>query len=275
MPVLEQPKISRIYYIMRKSILRSVLALSGAAFLLLQSCKDDSNLTIPPPVADQSFGEEFDTLAAAKSRGWIAVNKSYPLGSVWQDGGAVPAFFNAYSNNSSNIGFAGAEYTSTSAGVGTISNWLISPVTLMQNGDKITFYTRAQRSVGYTATDVTDWANRMQVRLNLNDTTGDFDATNPYSVGSFSKVALDINENYYEWHAAPGSYGTPAVVATLGTIAKAYPTEWTKFEVTISGLSHPKKGRFAFRYFLEKAGSAGRGSGIGIDKVTYKGQKYF
>ena len=82
--------------------------------------------------------------SAALARGWQFINTSDPEGGgVWQDGGSIPPFFNAYSNKGSYAGFIGTDYTSTSAAAATISNWLISPPVIMQNGDKIIFYTRA------------------------------------------------------------------------------------------------------------------------------------
>ena len=50
----------------------------------------------------------------------------------------------------------------------------------------------------------------------------------------------------------------------------AYPSQWTRFEVTITGLDAPIKSRFAFRYYVTNGGSNGNASGIGIDSVAYK-----
>ena len=154
---------------MRKTILRKFAAYSVIALLVLQSCKDDSALITPVPLANYSFTEEFDTASSSLARGWKFINVSDPIGaSVWQNGGDVAApFFNAYSNNGSNVGFVGASYLSTSAGAGAISNWLVSPSTFMQNGDKIVFYTRGWNIAGYTATDTTDFGNRLQLSVNL------------------------------------------------------------------------------------------------------------
>jgi hypothetical protein len=52
-------------------------------------------------------------------------------------------------------------------------------------------------------------------------------------------------------------------------VRKAYPHVWTRFEAIVVGLDKPTKGRFAFRYFTELAGSNGRGSSVGIDSVAY------
>lgn len=244
-----------------------LLACSCGAMALLQACKDDSDLVAPVPIKNQSFSEEFDTASAAFARGWETINASDPVGpGVWQDGGNLVPFFNAFSNNGSNVGFIGAEYTSTSAGSGIISNWLISPPTLMQNGDKIVFYARSQAvSPGYTATDTTDFANRMQ--LCLNAIGDDLDVGDGLEAGHFNTVLVDINPEYFEWHARPGTYA--GVPVTAADIAKAFPVFWTRFEGTITTLKRPGYHRFAFRYFVADAGSAGRGTGVGVDKVSF------
>src|SRR5664279_3083593 len=66
--------------IMRKSVLPALLIISCLAVLVFHSCKDDSYLTKIPPVADQSFVEEFDTASAALARGWQFKNASDPTG---------------------------------------------------------------------------------------------------------------------------------------------------------------------------------------------------
>ena len=63
---------------MKNSIVPKLIFISCLAALVFFSCKDDSYLTKIPPVADQSFVEEFDTAAAAVARGWQFVNTSDP-----------------------------------------------------------------------------------------------------------------------------------------------------------------------------------------------------
>ena len=240
---------------MRKfSFLRiGICALVSVA--LLQSCKDDSDLTAPPPVANQSFTEEFDTVSASLARGWKIMNVSDPKGSsLWQQGGNINPWFPAFSSNGSNAGFIGADYLSTSADAGIISNWLISPLVTFQNGDKISFYTRASL-YPLPAGDSTDYANRMIVMKSENS---------GYNIGSGAESGdftplLDINPGYLEYHIKPSLYSP-----------LAYPGRWTRYEITISGQNSPKTGRFAFRYFVEGGGSNGLGSGVAIDKVEYK-----
>ncbi len=244
---------------MRKKKLPKLLLIVSLAIFLFQSCKDDSYLTSIPPIADQSFSEEFDTASAALARGWQFINTSEPAGSsVWQNGGSIPPFFNAYSNNGSNAGFVGVDYLSTSADQGIISNWIVSPTVLMQNGDKIIFYTRALQLADGTG-DTTDFGNSLQLRINTIDNgTNVGDGLDP---GNFSRRLLSINPQLIY----------SSVIAPNPT---AYPSQWTRFEATISGINGPLKGRFAFRYFVTDGGSNGNGTGVGIDAVSYKSAGY-
>jgi hypothetical protein len=68
-------------------------------------------------------------------------------------------------------------------------------------------------------------------------------------VGDFTTLQLDINPTY---------------------TTTDYPTVWTQFTVTISGVPVPTTGRLAFRYFVENGGPSGTNSNyIGIDTVQY------
>ena len=239
---------------MRKSTFSGLFISAIVVLIIFQSCKNDAYLTTPLPVPDQSFSEEFDTTTAALSRGWKFINASDPVGpGVWQQGGSIPPWFNSYSNNGNAAGFIGADYTSTSAGSATISNWVVSPLITMQNGDKIVFYTRALLyDIG--GGDSTDFGNSLQVRINtLNQSTNVGLGLDP---GDFTTGLLAINGNFDYY-------------SVLHPVSTAYPARWTRFEATVFGLDKPVKGRFAFRYFVIDGGSAGNGSGVGIDKVTY------
>lgn len=227
--------------------------------LIFCSCKKYNFFPTPATVADQSFVEEFDTASAAISRGWQFINTSDPKGSSnWKDGGGVIPFFKAYSNQGNNAGFIGVDYFSTSADKGVISNWLVSPSIIMQNGDKIIFYTRAWQ-VFNGVNDTTDFGNSLQVRINpLNDSVN---TGKGLTVGSFTQSLLDINPDL-------------VYSSVLHPDVFAYPSQWTKFTVTISGLNAPLKSRFTFRYFVTDGGSNGNASGIGIDAVAYKSMGY-
>ncbi|MDB5205568.1 MAG: hypothetical protein JWR72_643 [Flavisolibacter sp.] len=244
---------------MRKSYVTLFLFCVGLA-ATFQSCRNDEYLTTPLPTPDQSFTEEFDTVSSTLNRGWKIINASVPKGSsIWQQGGSINPWFPAFSSNGTYVGFIGADYESVRGGPGIISNWLISPLITMQNGDKITFYTRSWNQFD-GASDTTDYGNRLQLRLNtsnesLNVGQGD-------NAGDFSTPLLDINP-------------TLIYSSTTTPDPNAYPTNWTRFEGTVFGLNGPTKGRFAFRFYVNDAGLCAtcNGNGVGIDRVQYQSVK--
>jgi hypothetical protein len=242
---------------MRKSVLLKPFCLVALPLCLLTSCIKDDYLAQPAPIADQSFIEECDSANAMYNRGWRFINASESKGGgFWQNGGAPAPWFNAYSAVGSNVGFIGADYTSTTAAMAVISNWCISPIISMQNGDKISFYTRAQLiSANAAGTDSTDYANRLQVRLTTNNPI--INVGSGEDAGDFRDILLDINPNYLSQ-------------STLAPVPNAYPAGWTKFQATISGLNGPVNGRIGFRYFVQDGGSNGRGSGVALDYIEYK-----
>lgn len=232
-----------------------VLIIIGCIFF---SCKKLTQLPTKLPYPDQSFYEEFDTASSAATRGWKFYNVSVPAGSgKWQDGGSTPYLFTAFSNMGVNAGFIGTTYQSTSAQKGVISNWLISPVITLQNGDTLIFYTRAQQK--FDNGDTTDSGNRLQVRVNTND--DGTDVGTGQDPGDFTQLLLDINPTLLRSSA-------------ISFQPNAYPTRWTRFEALVSGIEDSVSGRFAFRYFVPNGGSNGNGSGIGIDQVHYKSKGY-
>src|SRR5258705_3210101 len=253
---------------MKKPIFSGFLLASICILTLLQSCKDDRYLLAPPPVPDQSFVEEFDTAQKAYDRGWRFINRSDLIGRRnW--GNPVPDAnigipFHAYSG-ANGTAYLWADYQSTSSGAGTISNWAVSPELIMQNGDKIVFYTRCE-VLAFGAIN-TDFVNRMQVRMNKTTSLNCGDGVDP---GDFTIPLLDVNPFYNEFILE--SFNDPSDPRHNEAL-QAYPHVWTRFEATVIGLDGPTKGRFAFRYFTEGAGNAGRASSIGIDSVGYISKK--
>lgn len=224
---------------MKNSPLIRLLLVSVIAVPFLSSCKQEKEVVIEP-VPDQTVTQEFDNIASATAAGWKFVNKSesMPAGTVGFVNGTGGGAF-------SGTGFIAAGWQANS-GSGIISTWAISPKVILQNGDKISFYTRS----------INNYSNPLDVypdRLQLRVTYADKDSVGPGTeVGLFGVNLVDINPGYS---------------ATLPT---AYPSTWTKFEGTIYGLNKPTTGRYAFRYFVEDGGSAGSNSnGIHIDKVQY------
>jgi hypothetical protein len=260
---------------MKKSTRFRLLLSIISILTLLQSCKDDSYLLTPPPVPDQSFVEEFDTAQKAYDRGWRFINRSDLIGRRgW--GNPVPDAnitipFQAYSGPNA-AAYLWANYESTSSGPGTISNWAVSPELIMQNGDKIVFYTRCE-IVQYQATPsspviTTDFVNRMQVRINKSNSLNCGDGTDP---GDFTTPILDINPFYNEFVL---EYFNDPLNPRYNEARQAYPHVWTRFEATVVGLNEPTKGRFALRYFTEEAGLPGRATSIGVDSLAYISVKH-
>jgi hypothetical protein len=237
---------------MRKKI--SFFLFAAATTFAFSSCVDDSYLNQATPVADQSFTEEFDTVRAALSRGWVLKNTSDPLvSSQWQQGGDVIPWFYPYSSNGSNAGFIGVNGIVSNTNVSVISNWLISPVITFQNGDTVSFYTRAFVTDLFTPGDSSDYGNRMLVRLNTSN-EGTAVGTAGEN-GDFTMPLIDVNPTYHVWsQTAPDPL--------------SYPVEWTKMSAIIGGLNKPVRGRIGFKFYIEDA--TNYGSGVAVDKFEYK-----
>jgi hypothetical protein len=231
--------------LMSKSALSFLTFILLASLIFFQSCKDNKEEQLPPPVPDQSFVEEFDNVTAATGKGWQFINHSEPQGiRNWTAGNSF--YFPPYSGSN----YIVTDYAAVDDN-GTISVWAISPSITMQNGDKIIFYTRSANSNSNPANVFPD---RLQLRFSTIDTIDV--GTTASDVGVFTYGLIDINPNL--------EVANPV----------AYPDNWTRFEGTIYGLNKPTMGRFAFRYYVEDGGASGANSlAVGIDKVSYVGKK--
>jgi hypothetical protein len=228
--------------------------LIGITITIVIACVKDPEVTdgtiiIEPPTG--SFIEEFDTVGNLESRGWLLVNNSEPIGRTgWKQGkyelggkyGGDVVGFQAYSANNAPTDFAAADITAASDPGGlpaTISAWMITPSIVVKNGDEISFYTRCASTT----------PDRLQVRANYTDETTDVGNT-AESVGKFSNLLLDINP---------------------GLTSSAYPKTWTKYTITVAGLTAAvQKARFAFRYYVTNGGNSGANSDmIGIDRFSF------
>lgn len=192
-------------------------------------------MVIPSFTASADLTEGFDDITLLAGTGWAMQNNSNPLGVTgWFQGNDV--VFPSQSGAATS--YIAANYNNTS-GVGTISNWLISPVFSINTNDTITFYARAADG---------GWADRLQVRMSLNGASTDVGAT-ATSVGDFTELLLDINPTYQ---------------------GGVFPNTWTLHTITITGVNTPTDGRIAFRYFVENGGPSGANSDfIGIDTFDY------
>jgi hypothetical protein len=187
----------------------------------------------------QPFTENFDNITLLTGNGWVMSNVSVPVGITnWTQGpdvfGGGP--FDAF--NGATNAFISANFNNTGS-TGTISNWLVTPNRTFKNGDVITFYSRKASPDSY--------ADRLEVRLSTNGASSNVGSG--AAVGDFTSLLLSIN---------------PTLI--LGV----YPTTWTMYTITISGLPAPTSGRIGFRYFVTGGGSLGANSDfIGLDNIVY------
>ena len=194
-----------------------------------------ARLTAPQAITS-TFSEGFDDITTLVSNGWARINHSNPVGtSAWFQGNSTVFTSQAGAPNS----YIGANYNNTGS-VGTISNWLLTPEINLKNGDTVSFYTRVPTGAAYP--------DRLEVRMSTAGSSTDVGTTET-SVGVFTTTLLTINPNL---------------------VVGGYPDTWTVYTVTVSGLSVPVSGRFAFRYFVTNGGANGANSDyIGIDSFTY------
>lgn len=190
---------------------------------------------LPTAQAQVIFSESFNTVSPLPT-GWASQNLSSPLGSTgWFQG--VPTQFP--SNSGAPNAYISANFNNTS-GAGTISNWLFMPVATLKNGDQLTFFTRTVTGALYP--------DRLEVRMSTNGSSVNAGAS-ATSVGDFTTLLLSVN---------------PSLTTT------GYPSVWTQYTVTITGVPTPTSGRLALRYFVEDGGPLGNNSDrIGIDDVVY------
>ena len=216
----------------KNMILCSTLLLFAS---LNNGCKKDSDES-----KTKTFKEEFVDVFNLTSTGWSFKDNSAPYAATgWTQGftgtdksGATG--FAAYSYRKDEDEYAYIGYRAYSTEPKVISVWMISPIYEIKNGDKISFYTRAAEGSGF--------ADRLQLRLNESDNTTDVGTTST-SVGKFTILLKDVNEN---------------------ASVDGYPKTWTKYEVTIGGLSAAQQSRIAFRYFVD----GNKSNAIGVDAFS-------
>jgi hypothetical protein len=164
-------------------------------------------------------------------------NNSAPLGSTgWFQGNIV----DFYSHQGAPSAYIGANFNNT-AGVGIISNWLMTPELHLTNSSVLAFWTRIAIGGGLCP-------DRLEVRLSTEGGSVDVGGTSD-SVGDFDTLLLSVN---------PDLNGVD------------YPEEWTRFAITLANVPIGTTGRIAFRYFVTNGGPSGANSNyIGIDTVSY------
>ncbi|MBC7880658.1 MAG: choice-of-anchor J domain-containing protein [Anaerolineae bacterium] len=203
--------------------------------LLAFSISAALSLTVAATAQAASLSQNFDTVSTLAAQGWSLQNRSTTVGTTgWFQGD--PTVFPAQAGATNS--YIAANFNNTT-GANTISNWLITPTLTFFNGDVLTFFTR-------TVTDAI-FPDRLEVRYS--DVGGTNVGTTSTSVGDFTTLLLTVN---------------PTLTTT------GYPSVWTQFTATISGLAPSgSPGAIAFRYFVTGGGPSGANSDyIGIDTVT-------
>jgi hypothetical protein len=193
--------------------------------------------------ANAQLTEGFDDFPALVSPagGWLVINNSQPVGDfTWGQGDTASNGEGFTSQSGADNSFAGVNFNAGGASA-AVSDWLITPAITIQNGTIISFYTRE------SPVNVNDqtFPNDLQVRLSLTGTDVGSSAT---SVGDFTTLLLDVNPTFST------------------TVTTGYPQNWTRFNITISGVPTPTSGEIGFRYFLQS--NFTQGTGIGIDTLS-------
>lgn len=179
------------------------------------------------------LSENFNDITTLWTSGWSQTNQSTAVGLIPAYIQGVPGNFVAYS--SPDDSYIGGHYNNE-ANNGTISNWLVTPVLSLNNGDVVSFYTRT--AGGY--------ADNLELRLSTAGASTVMPSGGPSGLGSFTNLVLTVN-------------------TTFPTVS-GYPTTWTQYSYTVSGLSGATDCKVGFRYYVPNGGPNGANSNfIGID----------
>lgn len=188
--------------------------------------------------------EGFDVVSDLSGKGWINTNQSNPAGPGKWDQGTTAAFVTG-GQTGGDTSFTLVGQSSTVFNGGTISNWLITPVVNVQNGDVFSFYTRKGGESG-------DYPDRLEFRLS-NKGAGSQVPVGESAVGDFSILAVSVNPN----------------LTSNTTTDDGYPLVWTQYSYTVSGLTGSSDFKAAFRYYVTNGGFRGANSSIiGVDTYS-------
>jgi len=176
-------------------------------------------------VASPILTEGFNDISTLPASGWVLVNNSDPLGSTnWFQG--TPGIFPAPTGPADS--YIAANFNNAGIG-GAVSNWLLTPVVSLANGESLDF---SLRLLGEGFLD------RVEVYFSTNGASANVGAS-PTSTGDFSLLtAFDSDTD----------------------------TGWMDKSIIVAGLGTPSSGRFAFRYVADNNLRAG--DYIGIDSVA-------
>lgn len=228
---------------MKKYFLLFFLFLACVLSGVINSCKKDATPNPTNVGTRTSFTEEFEDVYSLYTKGWVIkdysssnISADWIQGIQGYDKAGIWYGFSAFSFSYSQDEYAYSSITSSGNSSYTISSWLITPILSVKNGDKISFYTRADTTANYN--------ERMQVLMNKS--SSDITGNAAGSVGGFTTILIEINKSQ-----ASG----------------AYPLSWTKYEYTFTGINGNMDTRIAFRHFVNNTNNA---KGIGIDLFKFE-----
>lgn len=135
--------------------------------------------------------------------------------------------------------------TSNQSSGATLSNWITSPNITVQDGNVVSFYTRCGTASSLTAAAKAD---RLELRMSTQGAFTTAPSLGPNDIGDYTIVLATVNPNQ-----------------TL----TGYPTSWTRYSYTVTGLPTPTPCKFAFRYNVLSGGPVGtRSDIIGVDTFS-------
>jgi hypothetical protein len=171
--------------------------------------------------------ENFTAPFNPNTNGWSLQNLSGTPGQTWFQGN--PQVFNAF--NGANADYLACNWASTTNTTApeTISNWLITPVVTLKNGAILEFATR-------TTTNPANFPDRLEVYMST--------AGNGVNVGNTS--------------TSVGTFSTLLVSVNAALTPTDYPSAWTVYQATLTGLASPVTGRVGFRYQVQNGGHRGK-----------------
>lgn len=190
--------------------------------------------------------EGFDDVSQLPMQDWSLTNNSDPQGpNPWGQGAGTLGVI-AYSGDSLSYLQSGFEATSPTA-TGTISDWIVSPIVNLENGDIIRLFTVSFNSATFP--------DRIEVRISTN--AGTDVGTAATDVGDFTELVFSVNPN----------------LDTMSYPSAVNGDTWTEFSGAVAGLMGATDCRVAVRYFVTDAGGAGTNSStVGIDDLeVYRG----
>jgi Secretion system C-terminal sorting domain len=169
-----------------------------------------------------------------------------PFGATVIAAGQISSIPVGQAGGSNSFATVGKTSTTSTASTGAIiSNWLISPNITVQDGNVISFYTRCGTPSSLTSALKAD---RLELRMSTQGPFTTPPSLGPNDIGDYTIVLATVN---------------PAQTLT------AYPTGWTRYSYTVTGLSAPTQCKFAFRYNVINGGPNGQRSDIiGIDTFS-------